>query len=404
MQVQPTVHLFGTETRIAASDPLAALVAAGAVLALLGGRVIGPIWRSRWIWFWLAAMTLVLVMALGIGFVELGTVSGWALQNRLLGWGVILAYFFAGAALRRQFGSPAAGRFLDSFVVAGGAIAALASVWLLATNAGLLPWWNFRDQVSGFIGNANAFGVFVVLALAIIWVSDGGEIGRRAGGLSVIWAATGYLTLSRATWLGMAVAAFLAMLAGRLGLRRTVLWFALPVAGAVAAAAAGSAGSVAWTKFEAVAPGNAAATVVEPSMNERARLAEIAIRLWASAPLFGVGLGVHWQREREAFPARPQLIHGTPLWLLAETGLVGLGAFGGFFLHAVILLYRARGARSGEAGRLDAAVLLFLPAVAAMSLFHDLLYQRVLWIVLGFALAAPHAPSPPETSAETRGS
>lgn len=391
IQFQPTVSILGVETRLAASDPVAALLATLGALYLARGRVPRQPWRSRWVWGWIVAMSFVLLAGTVIGRAEIGAWSGWAVQNRLLGWAALLSYFFAGAMLRCFFGESAAARFLDAFVICGGAISALAVAAVLATELGFAEGMSFRtSQLAGLVGNPNAFGVLAILALAAVWSSGSGRLGQVRGALGAVWVAAGYLTLSRATWLGMGVGAGLAVATGRIGLRYAAIWIGAPAVLAAGATAMGGAGSVAWSKFESLAPERSAA-VAEASIAERSRLVRTALHLWWSAPAFGVGIGVHWHREQAAVPERPQLIHGTPLWLLAETGFVGLAVFGGFALHAALLLLRAaRGARPGP-GRVEWTALIFLCAAAVMSLFHDLLYQRLVWLVLGLALVAPRA-------------
>jgi hypothetical protein len=80
---------------------------------------------------------------------------------------------------------------------------------------------------------------------------------------------------------------------------------------------------------------------------------------------------------------RPMVIHSTPVWILAEFGLLGAGIFGWIFYllgrHAL-----ERGTRSPE----RRVVAMLLLSFAIFSLAHEILYQRIFWLVLGAALAS----------------
>lgn len=60
-----------------------------------------------------------------------------------------------------------------------------------------------------------------------------------------------------------------------------------------------------------------------------------ALSLWASRPFEGVGLGVFLHIEQ--LSDRHHIIHSTPIWLLAETGVVGLVLI---IFFAILLLLR----------------------------------------------------------------
>jgi O-antigen ligase len=105
--------------------------------------------------------------------------------------------------------------------------------------------------------------------------------------------------------------------------------------------------------------------------------------LWEGAPVFGSGLGVFMTRSPE-WLGHAQVIHSTPLWILAEFGLLGLAVFGGaFFVFA-------RGAWKGR-GNLPAsgALMMLLGVFAVFCVAHEIFYQRLFWLVLGVLLAKP---------------
>ena len=122
-----------------------------------------------------------------------------------------------------------------------------------------------------------------------------------------------------------------------------------------------------------------------------------AFVMWRDNPVFGAGLGVYLHGQ--SLEEKPEIlvlqIHNTALWLLAETGLAGFLAMAGIF---IVLFYKVWClARSPPAGTesehwFQSAVLLILVGWAVMSLFHELMYQRIIWLLVGMALTAPVEP------------
>ena len=99
-------------------------------------------------------------------------------------------------------------------------------------------------------------------------------------------------------------------------------------------------------------------------------------------PLLGPGLVVFIENNRDS-SGDPLVIHNTPVWLLVEFGLLGAGIFGWFFLllgrHAL-----EKGTRSPQ----RRVVAMLLLSFAIFSLVHEILYQRIFWLVLGATLAS----------------
>jgi hypothetical protein len=106
------------------------------------------------------------------------------------------------------------------------------------------------------------------------------------------------------------------------------------------------------------------------------------IKLFLDSPLVGNGLGyfmkTYWTVSQRAHP-----IDSTPIWLLAEFGILGFLVF--VIPFAQIFFGEWRHARAGQ--QTAVALVLTLAAFASMSTLYELLYQRIFWITLGALLA-----------------
>jgi len=107
-----------------------------------------------------------------------------------------------------------------------------------------------------------------------------------------------------------------------------------------------------------------------------------AFDLWRESPLLGAGLGVFIAKSA-TWLGHPQVIHSTPLWLLAEFGLLGVAVFGWLVWMFCAYFWRER------ASPIYRALLMLLAAVSVFSLAHEIFYQRIFWLVLGALLARP---------------
>ena len=76
------------------------------------------------------------------------------------------------------------------------------------------------------------------------------------------------------------------------------------------------------------------------------------------------------------------VIHNAPLWILAEGGIVGLGLV--LPLAFVLLKYCFVLKNQRERN----SILIFCLIVGGFCLFQDIVYQRVLWLVLGFLISS----------------
>jgi glycosyltransferase involved in cell wall biosynthesis len=380
--------LQGGEITVNLADPLALVALTLLIVGWLGGGR-APIRLPGLAWFWFAAIVVVILVGFVIGVARFG-VTGWALNNRLIGGAMLLGYVAIGALLAAAWGRHGTRRLME--IVATTSVAIILTVMIvdvLQSQVGV--FFIIESNFQGFSANRNTFAFQIVVAICCA-IATGGA--RRDARDRVFWAAV-LAILFIGLWqtqskTGMMVGAMVlgfALLA-RLGDRRTVAW----LSGGCATF------GIAWMVVRGYQPsasvelkldnmlGNVSGLNIE-SLQQRWFSVEAAIKLWAEHPIFGAGLGAFMNKVMEE-GVGPLVIHATPAWVLTEFGIVGaLLIFGPPLLGLIIIARRWRGRQQPR----QALLLTLGPAFLLFGLLHDLSYQRLFWLMLGAALAGTTA-------------
>lgn len=376
----------------------------GDPFALIGGliwlslalrmRSLTAFWRDPGIARALGAITLVLVFALVRGYWIYGPID-WALVNRFAGWFVLLGYFTSGTLLVAAVGPSglsSMGRVLVS-------AAAAVTLWEVGTrilahlfgfNLGQVP----EVRAAGLAGNPNAFSFQLLMGFVAIAATAQLQQARFAGWQPILL--TGFVLAG--LWLSGSRAGY-----GTLAVLVAVFFVMAWNRGSGRAFASNLAASAAVAAFIVLAPLPIAAAMkllfaidsqglmsgYEMSFDVQIDRIESFLRgfeMWLRNPLLGAGLGV-FIHEYITANGIPLVIHNSFLWIAAELGTIGLVAFG-MLAYAVI---RSLPRLDREANP-DALVIIVGIAVtmAMMSMVHDMLYQRLFWLLLGAAVAVPY--------------
>jgi O-antigen ligase len=352
------------------------------LLASVGGpRTLAAPWTAR----------LVLAWVFWLGLCALLSPYRADGLKTALEYGLEASVFFLPAALDRA-------RRLQVLAAFVGA-SFLAAVYGLSQHFGLDPLdWSteFAGRPLGTIGNPDFFGGHLVLAwgLALGWLLSAGK-GRRLLPLLVLGAISLEQVYSKTVgaWLGMAcvsaaAAAFLLAPAGSAALGRlgwTRKGLALVLAGLLLGAGLGL----------GLGPGARAlgAFTREKSLSvvNRTMMWRSALRLWREAPIQGAGLcsfRPEYPRLQAAIlAAEPDrgwnyvvtwLPHENFLYLLSETGLIGLALFLGLWGLACVSGLR----RAGRGDGLSLAALLAASGMLGVSLLNT--FSNIAPTAVGF--------------------
>ncbi|MBS4044914.1 MAG: flippase-like domain-containing protein [Alphaproteobacteria bacterium] len=362
----------------------------------------------------LAAVTLVFVASLAYGYSRFGW-TNWAFLNRGLGWLIILGYVTTGVAIavtterHRRI-------LLSTFIATGTTIAVLQLGLMIAALFGIKFHPDiFSLPLKAYAGNTNAFAVQMVMtASAAVAAWHLGIFGRHRYLLALILSVASaaiYFCHSRAG-LGMILILLTTMMlfpaqGSRRALLPSLIWplatllfcmqlheiYAILVTLVVKAAAFFTGSKI--TDAAYVQHLTALLQVsIERQSGDLERWTSITDgwAMWLERPVFGHGLGAYMHHYLST-TGGPLVIHSVPVWLLAETGLVGLLAvaatFGVAMWHAYCGMTRANTA--GWA----VGLLVALVTLGAAVTVHDFFSQRSFWFLLGLLAALPQgAPMP----------
>lgn len=400
---QVHVSLPGGVINLNLADPFAILALAAVSLhVLFAGQP--PIWRIRQFNLALGVISLLLLLGFMHGWLEIG-ITQWALGGRLLGWLVLLGYLSAGYLIVANVGTHGLRRFAETLISTAAVVVIVQIILRLLEHWGVNTGARFAPTFEGYAANRNAFafqllaGVTLLLGYSQVYARYGIGVQRPArpwifslllGILLVALVWTGSRT-------GMLVGVIVLLLAGlgRLADRRMLGWsliFATLLWSGVWLAAQKD-------LIQGVLSGNISILMIlfgefpvqtllpnlsgDSSNQEHWQTLIHGLELWRQSPVLGAGLGV-FHAKSPMWMGHPQVIHSTPLWILAEFGLLGWVVF--CWAFSLLARHALQFGRTQPARRI---LLLLLVAFAIFSLGHEIFYQRISWLVLGAVLARP---------------
>jgi len=304
-----------------------------------------------------------------------------------MGWLVLLAYFCSGTLIVIAFGSVGFATLCRVLVVGVSSLVVWELVHRsLAVSFDLVIGLPPSMRAEAVAGNPNAFAFQILMAFAVMACID---IRRsryslvRTTSFAGLLLAGIWIAGSRASIGALAAMVAVIPIVFAATTDRTVYFGRLALAVFAAVLALIIPDPFALSSLSHVG------LAIDTAEVQADRLESLSggFAMWASHPIFGAGLGAY-VHEHIAQTGLPLIIHNSALWIGAELGLVGLCAY--FLLPIVI--GRAIHRQSDWAGA-DSQTLIVacLVAFAVMSLVHDMLYQRLLWLLLGAALASPCA-------------
>lgn len=381
------------------------------VVSLICKRSCWPQWNIPHAYLFMAVLAGWMVVSFVNGYFHIGEISSWALYNKLLGFFVLLAYFVLGGWLYGNYRNIALAPFTRVFGVFF-VLVLIAGVAAIVFRFTLLPFLPRVFPFEGLMANRNAFCVLMIAAVIFMLVIE-----RRIEKFFPVWLLPSFMVClpfvaaynsSRAGWIILACLGLYFLIAHFKWFSRRVLPWLL--AGSVLAGLFLSVFETPLSKrhyvkrvANAIAmlnqDGDTALDSIQMDNKKTRKLASELVRvrnfrdsmvLWKDSPLMGAGLGALLHYQYQTYDPETTLIDimdSSPVWLLAETGIVGLGLFMAFYVFILRALWIKKRDAEGLEAVFAEALLIFLLAFGAMSLLHEITYTRFLWLMMGMGVA-----------------
>lgn len=392
---QAHVSLWNGVANINLADPFAVLALAGVTLHMLFTRQL-PVWKIGQFNRSLFVISLLLLLGFVHGWWKIG-VTQWALGGRLLGWMVLLGYLSVGYLIVANVGAHGRRRFAETLIATVVVVVILQVFLRLTALLGMNTGAHLTANFEGYAGNRNAFA-FQILTVMVLLLGYSHVYARydrrifrmqRSGLFSMLLG----ILMAGVIWTGSRAG----LLVG--GGMLLYAWFGRIADRAMLLRGAGFAAlfwSMVWlatqglSMYGKIAQGDVSQLLSiqsklsgEASNLERWQTLTYGWELWRQSPVFGAGLGVFYENS-PLWMGKSQVIHSTPVWILAEFGMVGGMVFGWTLfqlVHPVAWIGRY------QCDRRLLALLLFM--FVTFGFAHEIFYQRIFWLVLGALLAQP---------------
>ena len=373
----------------------------GILYSLIRKTSLWPQWKAPF-GYWAPVILCIAVVYAGVnGYLIQGEWGQWALINKMAGFAILMAYLALGAWIVTNADKDIMRPFFYIF-------AAFFCISFFIDLFFYVRFWEFKDQafhmmgrnLDGFMYNRSAFGfLFISIALLINEILSKPERRSKFENflLYAFWALAPVFTMlnsSRILWLCLIpIFIFNAVRYPRFFFTRIVPLFVL---GATLTfllmpdsqrlmlkplhltAHAVNAESIANT-----APDNLNTSYDIP----RLKVLSEGLNLYAEHPVRGAGLGAIVDHQTDKYGKVLTVLDNTPLWILTEMGPFGLFAFAWVYLVMLAALMRKNGNGTHSDFAMGAAFMLL--GFGVFSLFHEILYSRFMWFILGMALAVP---------------
>jgi hypothetical protein len=382
--------------RINIADLLVPLAGAGIFLSLILKRSLWPRFTIKHGWIWIAGLLLVMTMSL-----IRGEWTQWGFLNKYCGWLVLLSLFLWGAWLRTNVSTAFLARFLRIMAIAGIAIMVAGMPVLFLRDAGVLPAKGlFGYPLAGLMANRNSYALFICsLSILLSIFHLKGENLVPVWLLRVLWfllPLCHVLIGSRAGWICQILIIPGLLIYGVQKFSKSMLiplFMGLMLVGLLAATEKINVSRGRQLQLLSQMTRVVNDTDLDYESREtfnkyksrsdvyRVKAAKDAFELWKTAPVLGTGLGSFLVFQEQKYGKIIDLIDNSILWLLTETGLLGLGVIMGFY--AICLYNLAR-----KPDPFSVSMLGILLVFGVFSLFHEILYTRFIWVLLGLGVAS----------------
>lgn len=372
--------------------------------------------KSRWPhWikptgYWIPVL-LISIMSMGLiqGYWIQGEISQWSLFNKYIGWFVIMAYFLVGSWMGTNINSQKITRsFFFSFLIFSILTLLVFSTLFYFGHFPVIKAYVFQQHqyLQGLMGNRNSYGFLIlsVICFVFIFTSHPKTLNIPKIFPALFWALMPLFFVfnsSRILFIGGAlILIILIVLNWQFLFKKIAPFIAI--------------GLILLTIFYNFTPSTnyfnvtyrSTKSLIEyvqnPENDETARLAtkygnderviilKDAWELIKQYPVQGAGLGSTIYFQKQEHGQRINIIDSSPIWILTEMGMIGILGFGlAYIAIAVSLRRKIKNAEDNSERSIAQSAALMLLCFSIFCLFHEILYTRFFWFILGLAIVHP---------------
>lgn len=396
--------------RINLADMILPLAGISILTSLILNRSKWPSWSVPLCYGFLAVLTGIMTFALICGYHSNGEWTTWALINKYTGWFILLSYFALGGWLSTNHNKCFLPVFTKSFVYCACILAFFFTIKAYLPHVIWDEWHNlYKTQIEGLSGNRNAFAFifFTALCIASLIRRDTAQFLIPPYITIALWALSPFFILYNGSRAGFILILLLLLsltvvnfrfFAGRI--IPVILLSCVLITVSIGDDVRNIVIKQQKERSEAIVKltNTPIDDMTDLDRKTKARTSEYmrfrvfydAVDLWKTSPMMGAGLGTFLHNQYEKYDSKNtivDIIDSTPLWLLTETGIIGLLCFLTFYIMALYSLWRYKRQNHDTLhGQFTGAVIIIMIGFGLMSLLHELLYTRFLWLFMGLAL------------------
>lgn len=394
ISLQTQITLFASQDYLGLRINLTDLIAPVAGLAILASLLKKssdwPDWNIPHFYKWLALLTVILLSAFAYGWVLYDELSMWAAVNKVGGWFILLAIMGIGGWLGQNARQDQLELFLRVFLYLFLLILICSTVYYIhITFAGRL-----NSFMSGLMVNRNAYAFLFVAALFLstCFYFSNTKLMPPAFTYALFFLLPFFFIIngSRAAWICIGVLLFGMAVIQHRQIKKCALLLLFAAIGTASLHGIYSLKDknvgVLNPRVMGVFEGNA-----EVYAGDQIRIAvlKVTIPMIKERPILGSGLGSIMMEQHQKDGKVINLMDSTGLWLLAETGAIGLAAFVLFYFLIIKRLFKNMAEDDDFSKTVRQSTLFLIAGFTIMSLFHELMYTRFLWFFLGLSLTLP---------------
>ena len=316
-------------------------------------------------------------------------VTQWALTGRLIGWLVILGYLSIGVLINKYMGKLGVFRSIDTLISTAIVIIIFTTLMRWVAINGWFDPGPITLNFEGFSGNRNSFAFqLLCCSMLLMSYSRNPNGGKRINTFFISIDKENFIAIANGFLLAGIV--FTGSIAGFFTGIIMIIGFTLGgfintklVVKSVIFCV------ILWILFEMVfvdsnipfSTYKLVESIDGSSNTERWKTITLGFQMWRESFWFGAGLGVFIEKSPQWFN-KPVVIHSTPVWVLAEFGIIGFTILASQIYWVVSTLYNRFPLKANHR-----TIIILITMISIFGMVHEMFYQRIFWLILGICLS-----------------